>query len=342
MKQATGRVVGFVAVALLAVSGFAGRALAQGAGWAEKMFEERSYDFGVVARGSTVSHRFKVTNIYDVPVHIASVRTTCGCTAASPSKTTLEPGESAYIEASMDTVRFVHRKDSNLIITFDAPYYAEVYIPLTVYIRRDVVFTPGSANFGVVPQGKQVEKKIDVAYAGRPDWKIVEVKSGSPHVEARVVETRRTEMYVNYDLFVTLKGTAPPGDFRTLVTLITDDQTGREVPLLVEAQIESEYSVTPSVLSLGLLRPGEQRLTNVVIKGRHPFQIEKIECDSGSAVYKVRLPKEAKTIHVVPFTVIAPTEPGTIDETFTVHLKAGDKTAVVTFKAYGRVAAPGP
>ena len=44
--------------------------------WAEKMFEKRSHDFGVVATASDVSYRFQLKNIYAQQAHIASVRTT--------------------------------------------------------------------------------------------------------------------------------------------------------------------------------------------------------------------------------------------------------------------------
>ena len=72
----------------------------------------------------------------------------------------------------MNTERFVRRKDSNLIVTFDRPYYARVTIPITAYIRTDVVLSPGSATFGAVEQGKSAKRDIAISYAGRADWKI--------------------------------------------------------------------------------------------------------------------------------------------------------------------------
>ncbi|NOX54481.1 MAG: DUF1573 domain-containing protein [Planctomycetes bacterium] len=330
-----------IALGLSAWLALLGASVAKGqaADWAEKMFEARSHDFGVVARGSDVRYRFKLKNIYQQTVHIASVQKTCGCTEARISKTTLQPGETAYIEVEMDTRRFIHRKDSNVIVTFDAPYYAQVYLPITAYIRTDVVVTPGSANFGTVEQGKSSQVKLDVAYAGRHDWKILRVEPDSEHVEARAVETRREGMYVNYDLIVTLKPTAPPGLFRSQIILVTDDQNGSRVPVLVEARIEAEYTVMPAVVSLGILHPGERKMVNVVVKGRKPFKIEKIECEVGEPTFKVRLPKTAQTVHVLPLTVVAPEKPGTISETFTLTI-AGE-SAAVTFKVYGKIAGPG-
>ncbi|HID22304.1 MAG TPA: hypothetical protein EYP14_07875 [Planctomycetaceae bacterium] len=140
-------------------------------------------------------------------------------------------------------------------------------------------------------------------------------------------------------MIVTLKPTAPPGVFRSQVILVTDDRNGSRVPVLVEARIEAEYTVMPAVVSLGILQPGETKTVNVVVKGRKPFKIEKIECEVGEPTFKVRLPKTARTVHVLPLTVVAPEKPGTIAETFTLTIAGA--SAAVTFKAYGKVAGAG-
>ncbi|MCH7989210.1 MAG: DUF1573 domain-containing protein, partial [Planctomycetes bacterium] len=142
---------------------------AQELSWAQKMFEKQSHDFGVVARGAEVKYRFKLTNLYRDPVHISNIRTTCGCSAAKPSRYTFNSREEAYIEVTMDTRKFMKRKDTNLIVTFDAPLYAQVQIPITAYIRTDVVLDPGAINFGAVDQGASVQRKLIIQYAGRSD-----------------------------------------------------------------------------------------------------------------------------------------------------------------------------
>src|SRR5215831_4005382 len=103
----------------LAVLLWGARANAQNSDWAEKMFEKTNHDFGVVARGADARYRLKLTNKYQQTVHIASVTTTCGCTAAKPSKDTLASLESAYIEVTMDTRKFSHQKDSSLTVVID-------------------------------------------------------------------------------------------------------------------------------------------------------------------------------------------------------------------------------
>ncbi len=44
------------------------------------MFSESSHDFGTVARGSKTVYRFKFKNIYEEPLHVSGIRSSCGCT----------------------------------------------------------------------------------------------------------------------------------------------------------------------------------------------------------------------------------------------------------------------
>jgi len=324
----------FVSLSVLA---WGADAKAQNYDWAYKMFDKVEHDFGVVASGADARYRLKITNKYRDPVHIASVTTSCGCTAAKPSKDTLVSLESAYIEVTMNTKKFQHQKDSSVTIVVDQPQYAEVRIPIKAYIRTDVVLSPGGVEFGGVPKGEDVERKIGVAYAGRGNWKIKEAQSKNPNVVTRLVETRRDATNVNYDLYVAVKGAAPLGELREQLTLVTDDAGNPYIPVLVEARVEPEFAVSPEIVSFGNLNPGERKSVNVIVRAsaKKPFSIEKIESENSQGMFEVRLPKDPKATHVVPLTVIAPTEPGALSEEFTVTI-AG-RTEPVTFKAYGKV-----
>jgi hypothetical protein len=304
--------------------------------WAEKMFEKRDHDFGVVARGADAKYRLKLTNKYVQAVHIASVTTTCGCTAAKPSKDTLASRESAYVEIVMDTRKFTHDKSSSVTIVIDQPQYAEVRIPIHAYIRTDVVLAPGGAEFGPITRGSDETRKIAVAYAGRGDWKIKNVISKNPNVTASVVETRRNGTNVNYDLSIVVKGSAPLGELRDQLTLVTDDAGNPYIPVLVEARVEPEYVVT-EVVSFGSLTPGEKKTVNVMVRGKNPFLIEKFESEKTNS-FEVRYPQEAKKVHVVPLTLVAPAEPGTLEDEFTVTIQGSGEH--VTFKARGKIVAP--
>ncbi len=307
--------------------------------WARKLLDTSKIDFGVIATGSDSKRIIRLKNVLDQPVHIQNVTTTCGCSVATPSKRTLQPGEEAEIEVAMNTRRFKRRKDSNVLVTFDLPSFATVRIPITAYIRTDVVFEPGMVQFGPVEQGEAATQQIHVAYAGRPDWVIRDLKVDNPHLAATARELSRNGGRVDYVLDITLKDSAPMGRLRDLVILVTDDEASPYVPLLVEANVEPEITVTPATIALATLRPGESKATRIVVRSRSktPFEIERIESASGGEAVKYRRPAGKSPVHVVPITVTAPMKPGRFEEEYAVWI-AG-RPAPVRFKVTGEIAA---
>lgn len=297
----------------------------------DAMFEKTSHDFGVVARGADTTYRLKLKNIYKNTVHISNIRVTCGCTAGEPSQETLLSGEEAYIEIKMDTRRFTRRKDSNVIVTFDQPQVAELTIPITAYIRTDVVIEPGSAQFGSLQLGEKSERTLKIAYAGREDWKIKKVETGSDLIEAEAVETSRAGGNVNYDLHVRVSDKTPLGVLRKYITLLTDDESNPEVPLLVEGDVKPEFEVSPPLVQLGTMKPGETRNVRIVVKAKKPFEVESVTCDKLRDVFAVRLPKSAAPVQVIPLTVTAPAQAGRMEEQLSIAI-AG-RTERVTLKA---------
>ncbi len=322
---------------VMVVLGVCPSVLAQELSWAAKMLERQNVDFGVVARGADAVYRLPVKNIYRDPISITGVRTSCGCSAATKSHETLNSGEEGYIEIKMDTIKFLREKTSNVFVTFSIPGYgaSEVQIPLKVYIRTDVVLTPGAANFGVVDLGQGAEKKIGIAYAGRPDWKILDVKSANPNVTAQTVETLRQNGTVNYDLIVKLAPGAPAGALRTQITLVTDDANSPNVPVLVEGSVESDISITPAIVNLGPLTAGQTKVVQVVVKGRKPFQISKVESTQDAETFKIKIPQSPAVVHVLQMSATPVNSPVEIDETFSVLIDG--RSEPVTFRVTGRV-----
>ncbi|REJ72265.1 MAG: DUF1573 domain-containing protein [Planctomycetota bacterium] len=309
--------------------------------WARKMFSELEHDFGNVARGADVRHKIAVKNLYEETIHITNVKTTCGCAAAEPDRKVLATGETAYIEVVMNTVKFQKEKNSNVdvTLTFNNRDFKTVRIPIRAYIRPDVVLDPGRADFGSVEVGRGGEKRIRVAYAGRDGWAVTGVESQSDLVLAEIEETSRSSGRVSYQLTLNLSPEAPQGAIRSQVILSTNDERSPEVAVLVQGEVVPDIIVNPTTLDIGDLAPGSSRTMSVVVRGRRPFSIDKIECESEQDCFKVRLGKDVRNVHVVPLTVTAPMEPGDLKEKF--YLTISGREEPVEFYAKGTVVSQG-
>jgi hypothetical protein len=326
------RIHGLGLLVVLATSG-----LAHGQDWARKMFETTSHDFGNVARGARVEYLFKFHNPYKEDAHIIDVRSSCGCTTPRALKDTLKTYEESAVVAAFNTRSFLGQRSATLTVVFDKPYYAEVQLQVAGYIRRDIVIHPGEVDLGTVDQGTPVEKQISIAYAGRSDWQITDVKSGSPYLDAQVVETRREAGQVAYDLRVQLKPDAPAGAISEQLVLLTNDQRSPEVPLDVEGRVVAELTVSPASVLMGVLEPGQKATKQLVIKAKKPFRITGIYCDDDS--FQINAPDVAKPLHVVPITFIAGDREGKVSQKIRVTTDLGEDV-VAEFSAYAQVVSP--
>lgn len=82
---------------------------ASGADWAQKLFKETKHDFGTVSRNAKTEYAFVLENCFEEDVHIASVRSSCGCTKPIITKNTLKAWEKGEILAQFNTKSFLVR-----------------------------------------------------------------------------------------------------------------------------------------------------------------------------------------------------------------------------------------
>jgi len=322
---------------LVCCLGFTSTGLAQD--WARAMFDGTSHDFGVVARGAKVEHHFVFQNIYLEDVRIASVTSSCRCTLVTFPKQTIKTYEKAEIVATVDTRRFLARKDATLKVVFAEPFPAEVQLHTYCYIRSDVVFEPGEVRFGSVPQGSTPRKKVTVSYAGRNNWQVLRVEKHNPSLDVQLAQIGRQQGLVTYNLWVGLKPDAPAGYIKDHLTLVTNDrnQNARQVLLPVEGVVVPSLSARPSPLPLGVLEAGQTVHKTLVVVGLTPFRV--VGACGPDDRFRVTLPQEAKTVQLIPVTFTAGDTPGEITGKVRVETDLAGNSAVevdVTGRVLGR------
>jgi len=77
-------------------------------------------------------------------------------------------------------------RGATITVTIDEPFFAEVQLQVRGYIRSDVVFTPGTVDFGSVATGDGGAAELDVTYTGSDDWEIVDVRSANEFLEVEL------------------------------------------------------------------------------------------------------------------------------------------------------------
>jgi len=323
--------------------------------WGQKMFEVTELKFGSVAKGADAVLQIKVKNIYKEDIHITNLSTGCGCVKWVETTRTDPPpeqyplvipsGHQRYISLQLDTIRYEGERKSKAMVTLLDPVHSVstlVEFPVSAYIRRDIVITPGAVNFGTVELGQGATRKVEIHYAGRPDWQLTNARASNPHVSVTLQEVSRGNGLVNYDVNVTLKPEAAVGVVRDQIVMETDDVNHPRVTLLVEGRVEPDIAITE--LQFGALTAGQTKTLNVVIRGKKPFKVEELYREKKETsripddAFKVTLNKTTATFHSLPIKFTVPDVPGVFDEEF--FAKIEDRPQPVPFRVRGRILAP--
>lgn len=290
--------------------------------WARKMFKETEHDFGTVARGAKSEFHFVLQNLYEEDIHIASVRSSCGCTEPRIEKDSLKTWEKGAIICAFNTRSFLGHRSATVTVTIDKPYYAEVQLNVRGYIRSDVVFTPGSIDLGQVPMGKSVEQKVNVAFVGRSSWAIEDVQSTNPAFEVELGKAVRSGSRVNYEMLFRLREDAPAGYIQDQITIVSNDLSNRTIPLAVEGHVVSPLTVSPASLFVGVVGPGDTVTKKLLVRGNEPFEILGIDCDD--AQFSFDIPDKQQKLHFIPVKFQAGNAPGRFVQEITIRTSLGD------------------
>jgi hypothetical protein len=297
--------------------------------WATKMFSETKHDFGTVARGSDTSFKFAAKNIYKQEIELLSVRSSCGCTTPTLDKKVLKTGEIGYVTATFNTRTFtgVHGATLTVDIRWNDNgnwLHGEAQLRVDGNIRGDIVFTPGAVKFDSIDQGTKSEQKVEVTYAGRSNWKIVDVRGASEGIEVELTQTQRYSGRVAYDVLVRLKDTAAPGYFNDQLVLVTNDEDNPRIPIYVGGRIVPQISVSPESLLLGDVAQGQQTSKKIIVRGKKPFKIVAFQCNDEDC-FQFKTDNESKDRHIVDITFNAKKNSGNVKETIHIATDLGDK-----------------
>jgi len=271
--------------------------------WADRLFAERNHNFGTVARAAKAEHVFELKNPYDFPLHIASVRASCGCTTPTVTRHTIQPGETGAVVAKLNSRTFTGNRSATITVTFDRPRFAQTRLKIWAFIRKDIVVDPGVVQFGQLAPNERGVKRVNVDYAGRSDWRILGVKSSSEHVSVELRESFRSRGRVSYQIDVNLAENAPAGYLQEELVLATSDRSARSqrIPLKVEGRIMPRLSIAPSDLDLGRLQVGEEVSRRLIVRGYEPFRIVQLAGDDNAQLV-VQGDDETKPLHVLTVT----------------------------------------
>lgn len=271
--------------------------------WALGLFDKMDHDWGVVARGTVLTHRFTVTNNTGREVRLRGVRVSCHCTTASANFERLGPGQSGIVDAVMETRGFIGSKSVTVFVGFDRPHRSEAALRVSAVSSGNIAAAGGEVDFGVIPFGSSAERKLNIDNPSQ-FWSVVGMDHSTNLMYAEISEPARHAGGVRYELKITLNKNAPAGRVEDRIRLRTNDPQNPEVVVVAHAKVEPRLVVTPDHLRLDNPQGSATVTRNLIVRAPMPFRVTRVENTEG--LITVRSSTTPRTAQLVLLTVTMP------------------------------------
>jgi uncharacterized cupredoxin-like copper-binding protein len=211
--------------------------------------QNNEHDFGEVQEGTSVTHNFIVSNSGGDVLKISNVRASCGCTAASPEKKELAPGESTTIKVSFNSSGREGHQEKYVYVNSNDPKTPELKLKFTCdVIKNDknvsqltpqIKFASDQHDFGKVKEGKIVDYVFDFKNEGKSTLEIKDIKT-SCGCTAALVSKKKIEPGQQGTLRVELDTKNRTGRMSRTISVRTNDPEQPDKVLTIYAEVIKE------------------------------------------------------------------------------------------------------
>lgn len=168
-------------LALMANLFFAAAALAA----AELTVEKGSHDFGSLPQGKKVQHNFTIKNSGDAPLQIKKLNADCGCTAAKPSSSVIQPGKSGEIQVTFDSTNFSGKVHKTVVLSSNAGKTPNYTFKLEADIEETLQVKPRQLSLGPIAAGATKQASLTVLNKGDSSVKLLSVNVTSNSLQIK-------------------------------------------------------------------------------------------------------------------------------------------------------------
>jgi len=273
-------------------------------GQAAVQVAEAVYNFGTVPKGETVKHIFKLRNVGTAPLIIGGVQTSCGCTAAAPSKSNVAPGEESDIAVSFDTRSDRGAATRTIAVFTNDPKNQQLKLTMKGDVKPQVEASPAPVAFGTVKRGTEQSRRVVITdLANGKDFRVGSIGNSSPHI--KVTREPRDDGKRGAVVVIILLKTMPTGTFSDIVKVST---SRAPVDISVFGNVVGDLAAAPPQISFGIVphNASAMRIVRLTNSGGRTVKVIGLSSTSSNVtatVEPVRPGKEYKiTVQLRPNT----------------------------------------
>jgi len=278
------------------------------------VFEAVQQDLGTFPETEKRSTSFAFTNAGDARLEIRSLKTSCGCAAATPSKTEYAPGESGEISVEFKpTAPGANQRQYITVVTnAEGP---PPRLMITANVEAFIVIEPRMIEFGVVPYRYGTTTTVTVTCPDE-EFVIQNVATTSRYVSARIVPDGSPRGPKTIE--VTVAPDIPWGGFATRLAVTA---RGRPAPgeepiihtskIRVQGKAFGQLAAEPDAFRFGV-KPNEvfERRLKISHRSGTPFEIVRTAVSSGNIPgARVRVEQISESSYELILTASGATRP---------------------------------
>jgi Protein of unknown function (DUF1573)/Flagellar-associated PapD-like len=238
------------------------------------------FNFGTALEGQMVHHTFQLKNVGKSELIIRGIKTSCGCTAAAPSKSHLAPGETADVSVGFDT-HFQKGHQTRTITAFtNDPDTPQAVMTMQGVVRQQVAATPAQVDFGNVRKGTELTREVKIEdLTGKQKFQVGPITNSNPAI--KVTQEKGKDGKPTGTLQVVLDKSMPVGTFDDTINIVTN-----RVPIQVDVfgTVTGDLSLDPAQVSFGIVPKGQDvvRILKLTNNGPHDVRLLNISSSAPS------------------------------------------------------------
>ncbi len=236
----------------------------------EISFNEYSFDFGQVLRGTKLKHGFQFTNTGAGPLKIQGVHTACGCTAVEIDKgKEYLPGENGVLELTFDTATFKGNVSKSVSIMTDGAINPNRTITVSTIVHEEFSAHPPIVDFGDFPAGEEKMELVKIIPISGFNLDILKVDFND---QMLTVENKKNPE--SWELQIKTKSFLPVGFYKEKITVTTNSNSLKELVIPIRFQVQGGIEVSQRYVEFGAISSGTKTLRSIVLNGKQDFEIK--------------------------------------------------------------------
>ena len=306
------------------------------------VFDSVVYDFGMMPQGSFVTDVFILTKKGGVPLKILSVSSACDCLVTAPTKTVIQPDETAKISIRL-TLRDKGKVNRTITVSSNDPYCRIFPLTVTGDVVDPIEVVPQSIYLRRISVSETIRRTVRIR---APQNKRLEILKISASDYINIKRFPGPEPDRSAILEVVIGPNLPIGSLSGSIELeLKNIYSGEgfksepiKIAIPVEGIVEGELSVFPERFFFGFISPKERRSCSVELKNTMKSPISVIKAESKSSWIEVSVVPKKPGYHYEIKATIKPHVPkGILEDVVRIHTKRGNSVDILEIPLFGIV-----